>query len=118
MNIALYLQNFQTRSAEEDVDYEPGVGAVGEYPGEDHGHEGGGGYAGANTDPTHIVDGALTCFHGKHVSPHKSLDSELLYTDIYGTHIMVIVIGHFVLSGIFSTLANESNGLVLVFVCF
>ena len=118
MNIVFYLQNFHTRSAEEDVDYEPGVGAVGAYPGEDHGHEGGEGYAGANTDPTHIVDGALLCFNGKHVSPHKSLDSELLYVRHLWYSYMVVVISHAVLNGIFSALANESNGLVLVFVCF
>ncbi|XP_057531951.1 uncharacterized protein LOC130810043 [Amaranthus tricolor] len=67
MTVVVCTLIYNITSAEEDVDYEPGVGAVGAYPGEDHGHEGGEGYAGANTDPTHIVDGALLCFNGKHL---------------------------------------------------
>lgn len=82
-NISFYIC-----SAGGDYDYEPQIGPLGKHPDEgnedhghegfnedhgheggeeDHGHEGGQEDAGASADPTHIVDGALVCFHGKNV---------------------------------------------------
>ncbi|KMT16496.1 hypothetical protein BVRB_3g047960 isoform A [Beta vulgaris subsp. vulgaris] len=86
---------FSFTSAGGDYDYEPQIGPLGKHPDEgnedhghegfnedhghegfnedhgheggeeDHGHEGGQEDAGVSADPTHIVDGALVCFHGK-----------------------------------------------------
>ncbi|XP_021730264.1 uncharacterized protein LOC110697219 isoform X1 [Chenopodium quinoa] len=65
-----------TTAGEED--YEPEIGSLGGNPGEGaedhghegfdegHGHEGGEEDHGSSADPTHIVDGALVCFHKKH----------------------------------------------------
>ncbi|XP_056699730.1 uncharacterized protein [Spinacia oleracea] len=57
-------------SAVEEYDYEPEIGVIGGHPGqgaEDQGHEGDEEDHGTSADPTHIIDGALVCFHEKHL---------------------------------------------------
>ncbi|KAL2921196.1 hypothetical protein RDABS01_012687 [Bienertia sinuspersici] len=89
--IAVKSVSFSAFHSAGEEDYEPLVGPIGKgheggdedhtyeggdedhgYEGgdEDHGYEGGEEYPGGSADPTHIVDGALQCFHGKHIYSH------------------------------------------------
>ncbi|XP_021730265.1 uncharacterized protein LOC110697219 isoform X2 [Chenopodium quinoa] len=86
-----------TTAGEED--YEPEIGSLGGNPGEGaedhghegfdegHGHEGGEEDHGSSADPTHIVDGALVCFHKKHL--YSQCDESCRLTesgDLHVTH--------------------------------